>query len=69
MVLRKNNVVTEEFEFDEGTYIYKQSNIMKKLQYITENKIIRIWDNSIIDAYKSKKYLNDNSRKQIDTKK
>lgn len=68
MVLKENNIETSDFEYDEGTYIYKQSRIIKKLQYITENKIIRIWDNGIIEEFKQSTYLPDVSN-IIDSKK
>lgn len=36
--------------YDEGSYLYKISRIIKSLQYITEKSIIRIWNEELIDC-------------------
>ena len=66
-IFNENNIEAKDFTYDEGTYIYKQSQIMKKLQYITENKVIRIWDNSIVELFKQSNCL-PNDSKMIDFK-
>lgn len=35
--------------YDEGSYIYKISRIIRSLQYATENSIIRIWNEDLLD--------------------
>ena len=47
VAFRKN----ESFMYDEGSYLYKISRIIKSLQYITEKNVIRIWNEELLNHY------------------
>ena len=35
--------------YDEGSYLYKISRIIKSLQYVTEKSIVRIWNEELLN--------------------
>lgn len=39
----------ERCMYDEGSYLYKISRIIKSLQYVSEKDVIRLWNEAIID--------------------
>lgn len=39
----------ESFMYDEGSYLYKISRIIKSLQYVTEKSIVRIWNEELLN--------------------
>lgn len=51
----------KDYVYDEGSYIYKISRIIKSLQYITEKNIIRIWNEELLNQDFIDKMKNANS--------
>lgn len=39
----------EKFMYDEGSYLYKISRIIKSLQYCTEKNIVRLWNEELLN--------------------
>ena len=39
----------EDFKYDEGSYLYKISRIIKSLQYCTEKNIVRFWNEEFLN--------------------
>ena len=49
-VILKNETITNHREFVEDTSIYKISGIIKSLQYTTENRIVRLWNDKLLNG-------------------
>ena len=56
----KNNEIALSNYMPE-TFMYRASNTMKSLQYLTDTNIIRIWNDELINKYK-KRELNTDTR-------
>ena len=48
VLLKVNNKITNQPQFEEDTEMYRISRVIKNLQYITNDKIIRVWNESIV---------------------
>lgn len=49
IILKKNNEIkVYDFEHYEDTAIYRESRIMKSLQYLINDNIIRLWNDNLI---------------------
>lgn len=49
LVVMKNELIPTGGEFYEDTKIYRESRIMKKIQYLIDDNIIRIWNDNLLD--------------------
>lgn len=49
MIRNNNEIKLSDFEHYENTDIYKTSRIMKALQYLVDDDIIRIWNDNLIN--------------------
>ncbi|MCR5705271.1 MAG: hypothetical protein K6G48_00495 [Acholeplasmatales bacterium] len=58
-VILKNEIITNHRELVEDTSIYKISGIIKSLQYTTENRIVRLWNDKLLndDLTDTAKYI------------
>lgn len=54
LVVMKNELIPQGGEFYENTRIYKESRIMKQIQYLIDDDIIRIWNEDILKDKKIK---------------
>lgn len=53
LIIDSKELSTNKVSYVEDTLMYKSSNVMKAIQYLTETNIIRVWNENI---------LNDNNR-------
>ena len=49
LVVMKNELIPSVGEFYEDTKIYRESRIMKKIQYSIDDNIIRVWNDNLLD--------------------
>lgn len=49
LVVMKNELITSGGEFYEDTKIYRESRIMKKIQYLIDDNIIRVWNDNLLE--------------------
>ena len=49
LVVMKNELIPSGGEFYEHTKIYRESRIMKKIQYLIDDNIIRVWNNNLLE--------------------
>lgn len=63
LILAKNNV--DDITISHDTSFYQQSEIVKKMQYITKNNVIRLWNDEILDIIKLKGEMNKKGQKLL----
>lgn len=49
LVVKKNELIPSGGEFYEDTKIYRESRIMKKIQYLIDDNIIRVWNDNLLE--------------------
>lgn len=49
LVAMKNELIPSGGEFYEDTKIYRESRIMKKIQYLIDDNIIRVWNDNLLE--------------------
>ena len=49
LVVMKNELIPSGGEFYEDTKIYRESRIMKKIQYLIDDNIIRVWNDNLLE--------------------
>ena len=49
LVVMKNELIPSGGEFYEDTKIYRESMIMKKIQYLIDDNIIRVWNDNLLE--------------------
>ena len=49
LVVKKNELIPSGGEFYENTKIYRESRIMKKIQYLIDDNIIRVWNDNLLE--------------------
>ena len=49
LIILKNELIPNEGSFYEDTRMYKESRIMKKIQYLIDDNIIRIWNDNLLE--------------------
>lgn len=49
LIAMKNELIPSGGEFCEDTKIYRESRIMKKIQYLIDDNIIRIWNDNLLE--------------------
>ena len=54
LVVMKNELIPSGGEFYEHTKIYRESRIMKKIQYLIDDNIIRVWNDNLLEEKKIK---------------
>lgn len=48
LVIKKNDLIVADGMFYEDTRMYRESRILKKIQYLIDDDIIRIWNDAIL---------------------
>lgn len=49
LVVMKNELISSGGEFYEDTKIYRESRMMKKIQYLIDDNIIRVWNDNLLE--------------------
>lgn len=49
LVVMKNELIPSGGEFYEDTKIYRESRMMKKIQYLIDDNIIRVWNDNLLE--------------------
>ena len=49
LVVNKNELIPSGGDFYEDTKIYRESRIMKKIQYLIDDNIIRVWNDNLLE--------------------
>ena len=49
LVVMKNELISSGGEFYEDTKIYIESRMMKKIQYLIDDNIIRVWNDNLLE--------------------
>ncbi len=49
LITMKNELISNGGDFNEDTRIYKESRIMKKIQFLIDDNIIRIWNDNLLE--------------------
>ena len=49
LVVMKNELIPSGGEFYEDTKIYIESRMMKKIQYLIDDNIIRVWNDNLLE--------------------
>ena len=57
IMVMKNELIPKGGEFYEDTRIYKESRIMKRIQYLIDDNIIRIWNDNLLEEKEIKLLL------------
>ena len=59
LIKMKNELIPKGGQFYEDTGIYKESRIMKRIQYLVDDNIIRIWNDNLLDEKEIKLLINE----------
>ena len=49
LVVMKNELIASGGEIYEDTKIYRESRMMKKIQYLIDDNIIRVWNDNLLE--------------------